>query len=201
MPRLIIVAGPSRGGKSKFAAEYAERHDLPLVSTDDFKDLPWADVPFAVGEAVDKFDDTVVVDGVRALSFVKKLGRAKDVVAIFWCVAGPCDNAKAKGLETRQRVLLTEMRGELPDLERVDEQNWQWIMDGKHREPDQTDMRPVIMIPSRVNEYDVTAEILAQTTFSSPELIKAIRDNNPIVPIESDGPAIAGDYKLTDGES
>lgn len=137
MPKLIIVAGPSRGGKSRFAAEYAERHDLPLVSTDDFKDLPWPDVPLAVGEAVDMLDNsdqfapdgaTVVVEGVRALSFVSKLKLAKDVVAIFWCVAGPCDNAKAKGLETRQRVLLTEMRGELPDLHRVAPDTWEWAM-------------------------------------------------------------------------
>lgn len=131
MPKLIIVAGPSRGGKSRFAAEYAERHDLPLVSTDDYKAYPWADVPFAVGEMVDTFDEdgaTVVVEGVRALSFVKKLGRAKDVVAIFWCVAGPCDNAKAKGLETRQRVLLTEMRGELLDTFRVAPDTWEWAM-------------------------------------------------------------------------
>jgi hypothetical protein len=134
MPHLIIVAGPSRGGKSAFAERMSQERDLPLISTDDYKHLPWGDVPIAIGEAVDKFDDapgdihisrhgditshasTVIVEGVRALSFVMHCSRAKGVKELYWVVAGPCDNDKAKGLESRQRAILANLRGELPDV-------------------------------------------------------------------------------------
>ena len=115
---LIIVAGPAGGGKSTFAERLSRERDLPLVATDAFKDLPWEDVPFAVHEAAMAFDEpgaTVIVEGVRALSMVEKLGLFPRVMEIYWVEVMP-EKPNTKGLTTRQRNLLLEYQDLLPKV-------------------------------------------------------------------------------------
>lgn len=113
---LIIVAGPAGGGKSTFAERLSRERDLPLVATDAFKHLAWEDVPFAAHEACMVFNEpgaTCVVEGVRALSMVEKLGLFPRVTELYWVqVDGLPEKPNTKGMTTRQRNLL-EAYGEL----------------------------------------------------------------------------------------
>jgi hypothetical protein len=116
--RIILVCGPAGGGKSTVAGQLAEALDCPVVATDSYKNMPWDDVPFAVGESLALFDEpgaVVVLEGVRALSAVQKCGIAPRVTQVHWAELAP-EKPGTKGMTTRQLALLEEMRGQLPDL-------------------------------------------------------------------------------------
>lgn len=119
MPRIVLVCGPAGGGKSTWAGRLAEERGLEVVATDDLMHLPWDEVPYAVGRRLASFppDATVVLEGVRALSTVDKLGLAPDVVETWWCEDGP-GRPGASGMTTRQRSLLQKLGRRMPPVKR-----------------------------------------------------------------------------------
>jgi len=131
--KIIVVAGPAGGGKTSFAGHLAQVRDLPVVATDDYKHLPWAEVTMAVGEVlVDTFDEpgaVVILEGVRALSVVKHMRFAASVAELYWVAHFP-EKPKTSQFTTQQRNTLAQLRGELPEIQRpVFSMLTQWSID------------------------------------------------------------------------
>lgn len=77
-PRVAIVGGP-RTGKTTFARSVRDR---PVISTDDYMDLPWEDVPAKVIEAAAAAGASFVVEGVQAARALRK-GLEVDAVIVL----------------------------------------------------------------------------------------------------------------------
>lgn len=72
----VAITGWPRAGKTTFAESITDR---PVVHTDDFKGLPWADVPAAVIAECDQAGPTFAVEGVMVPRSLRK-GLMVDVV-------------------------------------------------------------------------------------------------------------------------
>jgi len=76
--RVAVVGGP-RTGKSTFARTVRDR---PVISTDDYMDLHWEDVPAKVIEAAGAAGASFVVEGVQAARALRK-GLEVDAIIVL----------------------------------------------------------------------------------------------------------------------
>lgn len=122
MVMIILVAGPAGGGKSTFAKKLAEMRGLKIVCTDDYKDLPWAEVPHKVARdcwvAMEGGKD-VILEGVRALSTIHHEEMAPMVSEFWWAHVGKL-KPNCEGMHRRQEDLAHSMRHELPERKLVE---------------------------------------------------------------------------------
>ena len=76
--RIAIVGGP-KTGKTTLAKTFRDR---PVISTDDYIALDWADVPAKVIEAAGAAGPSFVVEGVQTARALRK-GLAVDAVVVL----------------------------------------------------------------------------------------------------------------------
>lgn len=77
-PRIAIVGGP-RTGKSTLARVVRGR---PVISTDDYMELPWEEVPAAVIDAATGAGASFVVEGVQVARALRR-GLEVDAVVVL----------------------------------------------------------------------------------------------------------------------
>lgn len=66
----VVIAGVPRAGKTTLAKRM--RPDLPHVHTDDYKHLPWSDVPDAILRDLRALEDGWVLEGVQSLRVLRR---------------------------------------------------------------------------------------------------------------------------------
>lgn len=112
--KLVVIAGPARCGKTFWAMYLANLFNWDVISTDDFKDLEWDDVPGAIMEEIKTYEkhnqkaEYLILEGVRALSAVYH-NQLKDRVAIIWWGEHDPKKKGCEGLLKRQQDLLDLM--------------------------------------------------------------------------------------------
>jgi len=117
--RIILVSGPAGGGKSNLAQRLLAEKGGTVISTDEFKESEWDQVPFLVAERLreaEKFP--IILEGVRALSVIHKFGLASQVIEAWWAESGG-ERPGCAGMTTRQRKLAHEMALQLPEWHHV----------------------------------------------------------------------------------
>lgn len=113
-PRIAIVGGP-KTGKSTLSGMSDGR---VVIHTDDFRDIPWADVPIAVNRAVMASGGRYIVEGVQVARALRK-GLAPDAV-VFLDVPmrdrTVGQDAMAKGVRTVMRDWVAKNSTMLPAM-------------------------------------------------------------------------------------
>ena len=115
MTRVVIAGGP-RCGKSTLFRSLAIDYAV-AIGTDDFMDLPWADVPDAVIDVLEKHDEWLV-EGVNVARVLRRWIRDRgDMPKIDVCYYLTTPMApRTKAHESMSKAIATVWKDVLPRL-------------------------------------------------------------------------------------
>ena len=117
MKRIAIVGGP-RTGKSTLAAKLSRDTGLPLIASDDYKDLDWSEASQHVADLLTK-NEPAIVEGVAVPRALRKMLAARpeerpiDKLIVLEAPKVPRSNgqkAMSKGVHTVLDEILPELR-------------------------------------------------------------------------------------------